>query len=58
MIYISGKVYYANNQPPIELTEQNPKCRFKAIGYNCFLTSSDKDGLVQLVFNKPEQDLK
>lgn len=55
---LSGKAYYSNNQPPIELTEQNPLCRFKAIGYNCFLTTSDKDGLVQLLFNKPEQELK
>ncbi|XP_063975634.1 nuclear pore complex protein Nup54 [Diachasmimorpha longicaudata] len=54
----TGKAYYAANAVPIELTQENPLCRFKAIGYSCMPSADNNDGLVVLCFNKKEQELK
>ncbi|XP_053600804.1 probable nucleoporin Nup54 [Plodia interpunctella] len=54
----TGKAYYSQNAPPLELNEQNPLCRFKAVGYSKISGQDDKDGLVALQFNKPEQEIK
>nr|CAD7457776.1 unnamed protein product [Timema tahoe] len=54
----TGKGYYSQNAPPIEFNQHNPLCRFKAIGYNCMPTSENKDGLVAIVFNQKESDIK
>ncbi|XP_026324020.1 probable nucleoporin Nup54 isoform X2 [Hyposmocoma kahamanoa] len=53
----TGKAYYAN-APPLELNEQNPLCRFKAVGYSRIGGREDKEGHVAMLFNKPEQDIK
>nr|CAD7432914.1 unnamed protein product [Timema monikensis] len=53
-----GTGYYSQNAPPIEFNQHNPLCRFKAIGYNCMPTSENKDGLVAIVFNQKESDIK
>ena len=29
-----GKAYFSNNQQPAQLNNENPLCRFKAIGYS------------------------
>lgn len=34
------------------------KIVFKAIGYSCIATNKDEDGLVELVFNKKEADIR
>ncbi|RVE43520.1 hypothetical protein evm_011854 [Chilo suppressalis] len=54
----TGQAYYNRNAPPLELNEQNPLCRFKAVGYSRVGGREDKDGHVAMLFNKPEQDIK
>lgn len=53
-----GKAYYSQNAPPVEITPQNFLCRFKAIGYNKMPGKENKLGLVALVFNKPESQIR
>jgi hypothetical protein len=50
--------YYSQTAPPIELTQQNPLCRFKAIGYSCMPSSDNAQGLVALTFNKKEEEIR
>ena len=54
----TGKAYYSNNAQPIEITPENPFCRFKAIGYSALPKYDDKDGLVSLVFKKKASELE
>ncbi|KAM4719970.1 nucleoporin p54 isoform 3-T3 [Anableps anableps] len=54
----TGKGYYANNNPSVDFTQENPFCRFKAVGYSCVPVSKDEDGLVVLVLNKKEPDVR
>ncbi|XP_056146661.1 nucleoporin p54 isoform X2 [Lampris incognitus] len=54
----TGKGYYSNNNPPVDFTQENPFCRFKAVGYSCIPRSKDEDGLVALVLNKKEADVR
>ncbi|KAJ2946543.1 hypothetical protein O0L34_g12598 [Tuta absoluta] len=54
----TGKAYYSANAQPLELNEQNPLCRFKAVGYSRLGGREDKDGHVAMLFNKPEQEIK
>lgn len=54
----NGKAYYANGAPPYEFTPQNPFCRFKALGYSCLPKSRNEDGLVALILNKKETDVR
>ncbi|XP_068190174.1 nucleoporin p54 isoform X1 [Antennarius striatus] len=54
----TGKGYYSNNNPPVEFTQENPFCRFKAVGYSCVPVSKDEDGFVVLILNKKEADVR
>ncbi|KAM4050023.1 nucleoporin p54 isoform 2-T2 [Anomaloglossus baeobatrachus] len=54
----TGKGYFSNNIPPVEFTQENNFCRFKAIGFSCIPNHKDEDGLVELVFNKKEADIR
>ncbi|CAG5042061.1 unnamed protein product [Parnassius apollo] len=54
----TGQAYYSRNAPALELNEQNPLCRFKAVGYSRLAGKEDKDGHVAMLFNKPEQEIK
>ncbi|KAG8456842.1 hypothetical protein GDO86_002577 [Hymenochirus boettgeri] len=54
----TGKGYFCNNTAPVDFTQENPFCRFKAIGYSCISSNKDEDGLVELVFNKKESDVR
>jgi nuclear pore complex protein Nup54 len=54
----TGKAYYSTNAPPIELNQENPLCRFKAIGYSRMPEADNNEGLVVLCFAKKEQELK
>lgn len=56
--YLAGKAYYSQQAPPLELNEQNPLCRFKAVGYSRLGGREEKDGHVAMIFNKPEQEIK
>ncbi|XP_046724369.1 nucleoporin p54 isoform X2 [Silurus meridionalis] len=54
----TGKGYFNNNIPPVDFTQENPFCRFKAVGYSCIPSSKDEDGLVALALNKKEVDVR
>lgn len=54
----TGKGYFSNNIPPVEFSQENPFCRFKAVGFSCIPNNKDEDGLVELVFNKKEADIR
>ncbi|XP_043512011.1 nuclear pore complex protein Nup54 isoform X2 [Frieseomelitta varia] len=54
----TGKAYYYMNAPPIELNQENPLCRFKAIGYSRMPEADNNDGLVVLCFSKKKKDVK
>ncbi|XP_063775845.1 nucleoporin p54 isoform X2 [Pseudophryne corroboree] len=54
----TGKGYFSNNIAPVEFTQENPFCRFKAVGFSCIPNNKDEDGLVELVFNKKESDIR
>ncbi|XP_017882476.1 nuclear pore complex protein Nup54 [Ceratina calcarata] len=54
----TGKAYYSMNAPAIELNQENPLCRFKAIGYSRMPEADNNDGLVVLCFNKKKKDVK
>lgn len=58
LFLFSGQAYYNRNAPPLELNEQNPLCRFKAVGYSKLGGKEDKDGHVAMMFNKYEQEIK
>ncbi|XP_019745721.1 nucleoporin p54 isoform X2 [Hippocampus comes] len=54
----TGKGYFINNNAPVDFNQENPFCRFKAVGYSCVPISKDEDGLVVLVLNKKEADVR
>uniref|UniRef100_A0A6Q2ZQA7 54 kDa nucleoporin n=1 Tax=Esox lucius TaxID=8010 RepID=A0A6Q2ZQA7_ESOLU len=54
----TGKGYFNNQLPPVDFTQENPFCRFKAVGYSCIPGSKDEDGLVVLALNKKEADIR
>lgn len=55
----SGRAYFDSNANGfVDLTSENPLCRFKAIGYSCIPQSKDEDGLIGLVLKKPYADIK
>lgn len=54
----TGKGYFNNNIPPVDFTQENPFCRFKAVGYSCIPNNKDEDGLLVLLFNKKEADIR
>ncbi|KAG8593438.1 hypothetical protein GDO81_000829 [Engystomops pustulosus] len=54
----TGKGYFSNNIAPVEFSQENPFCRFKAVGFSCIPNNKDEDGLVELVFNKKEAEIR
>ncbi|MGH0164676.1 UNVERIFIED_CONTAM: hypothetical protein FKN15_047307 [Acipenser sinensis] len=54
----TGKGYFNNSIPPVDFTQENPFCRFKAVGFSCIPGSKDEDGLVILAFNRKEDDIR
>ncbi|XP_058272383.1 nucleoporin p54 isoform X6 [Hemibagrus wyckioides] len=54
----TGKGYFNNNIPPVDFTQENPFCRFKAVGFSCIPSTKDEDGLVALALNKKEVDVR
>ncbi|XP_059613938.1 probable nucleoporin Nup54 [Phlebotomus argentipes] len=54
----TGKAYYTQMAPPVEITPQNPLCRFKAMSYNEIPGKDNKMGMVGLVFNKSLAQIK
>ncbi|KAJ8338944.1 hypothetical protein SKAU_G00357300 [Synaphobranchus kaupii] len=54
----TGKGYFNNNIAPVDFNQENPFCRFKAVGYSCVPGSKDEDGLVVLALNRKEADVR
>nr|5C3L_A Chain A, Nup54 [Xenopus laevis] len=54
----TGKGFFMNNTPPVEFTQENPFCRFKAVGFSYIPNNKDEDGLISLIFNKKESDIR
>ncbi|KAJ7327224.1 hypothetical protein JRQ81_016983 [Phrynocephalus forsythii] len=54
----TGKGYFNSSIPPVEFTQENPFCRFKAVGYSCMPSNKDEDGLIALVFSKKETEIR
>ncbi|KAL2099689.1 hypothetical protein ACEWY4_004083 [Coilia grayii] len=54
----TGKGFFNNSIPPVDFTQENPFCRFKAVGYSCTPGSKDEDGLLVLVLNRKEADVR
>lgn len=53
-----GKAYYSTAAPPVDLTPDNPFCRFKAIGYSAMPKHDNKEGLVCLMFKKKPAEVE
>ncbi|XP_055676774.1 probable nucleoporin Nup54 [Lutzomyia longipalpis] len=54
----TGKAYYSQLAPPVDITPQNYLCRFKAMSYNKIPGKDNKMGHVGLIFNKPVAQIK
>lgn len=54
----TGKGFYSASQPPVDYTQQNPYCRFKAIGYSVIPGNDNKEGLIAIVLNKKETEVR
>ncbi|EEB13683.1 Nucleoporin p54, putative [Pediculus humanus corporis] len=54
----TGKGYYSQQAPPVEFNMKNPLCRFKAVCYSKRPRTENKDGLVALIFNKKESEIR
>ncbi|CAM4664012.1 hypothetical protein PO909_007520 [Leuciscus waleckii] len=54
----AGKGYFTSSAPPVEFSQENPFCRFKAVGYSCVPGVKDEDGLVALALSKRESDVR
>lgn len=48
----TGKAFYSQSQPPVEISPQNYLCRFKAMGYSRLPGKDNKLGMVALRVNK------
>lgn len=54
----TGKAFYSQSAAPVEVTATNYLNRFKAMGYSKLQGKDNKMGLVALVFNKPQSQVK
>nr|XP_055036973.1 nucleoporin p54 isoform X1 [Misgurnus anguillicaudatus] len=54
----TGRGYFNSSTPPVEFSQENPFCRFKAVGYSCVPEMKDEDGLVALTLCKKEMDVR
>ena len=53
-----GKAYYANNQQPLALNNENPMCRFKAIGYSAIPKDNKDIDLLAIVIKKKSNEIE
>lgn len=54
----TGKSFYSQTSPPIDITLENFLCRFKSMGYSKLSGKENKFGLVGLIFNKSVAQVK
>lgn len=53
----TGKAYFVQTAPPVDLKRQNPYCCFKAVGYSRMPQAKSEDGLIALITSKTEKEL-
>ena len=53
-----GKAFYAQNQAPLSLNNENPLCRFKAIGYSAITSGSSDPELLSLIVKKKPAEVE
>jgi len=53
-----GTAFYSNQAQPVNITPENPFCRFKAIGYSAIPKHDNKDGLVSIMFKKKLSEIE
>lgn len=53
-----GKAFYAQNQAPLALNNENPLCRFKAIGYSAIPQTSKDTELLSLIIKKKPSEVE
>jgi hypothetical protein len=53
----SGRAYYAPGAAPVELTAENPFCRFKTVSYSRVMGYKDEDGCVGLTVAHAPSDV-
>ncbi|XP_022227777.2 probable nucleoporin Nup54 isoform X1 [Drosophila obscura] len=54
----TGKLFYSQSAPPVDITPENYLCRFKAIGYSRMPGKDNKLGLVALNFDRDLSAIK
>ena len=52
-----GKIFHSTTMPPLDLSAENPLCRFKTIGYSALPSSRNEDGILSAVVKKKAADL-
>ncbi|KAL3280106.1 hypothetical protein HHI36_017612 [Cryptolaemus montrouzieri] len=53
----TGKGYYGQNQH-VQYSNTNPLYRLKAVGYNIIIDADNSEGLVMMMFNKKESEIR
>lgn len=54
----SGKSFYSQAAPPVEITPDSCLCKFKSMGYSKLPGKDNKLGLVAIVINKPQSEVE
>lgn len=54
----TGKSFYSQANPPVDINPQNYLCRFKTMGYNRLPGKENKVGLVALKINKSAAQIR
>lgn len=54
----TGKLFYSQSAAPVDITQENYLCRFKAIGYSRMPGKDNKLGLVALNFDRDLATIK
>ena len=53
-----GKAYFSNQAQPVAISQDNPLCRFKAVGYSVIPKHDNTDGLVAIVIAKKAAEVE
>ena len=53
-----GKAFYSNQAQPLTLAQDNPLCRFKAVGYSMIPKHDNAEGLVSIAISKKVSEVE
>ena len=54
----TGKAFYSNSFPALDLDENNPFSRFKTIGYSALPSAKPSDGIISSIIKKKSSELE